>query len=163
MNDTSTITHGYIIITYNVMSFFALFFHVFTGAVKQRLILFIFQIFSCKFLKDLISRCFFCGKLAKNSIQQCFCHIIAPLTMQIALPNLKNLEIDLLKGTATAYVIGVVDVMGRADKIIAQHRGYGQIWILLAAAIIYFLINVVIELVFNSLTRHYSRHERGIA
>lgn len=53
--------------------------------------------------------------------------------------------------------------MGRADKIIAQHRGYGQIWILLAAAIIYFLINVVIELVFNSLTRHYSRHERGIA
>ena len=51
----------------------------------------------------------------------------------------------------------------RADKIIAQHRGYGQIWILLAAAIIYFLINVVIELVFNSLTRHYSRHERGIA
>lgn len=83
--------------------------------------------------------------------------------MQIALPNLKNLEIDLLKGTATAYVIGVVDVMGRADKIIAQHRGYGQIWILLAAAIIYFLINVVIELVFNSLTRHYSRQERGIA
>ena len=63
---------------------------------------------------------------------------------QIALPNLKNLEIDLLKGTATAYVIGVVDVMGRADKIIAQHRGYGQIWILLAAAILYFLINVVI-------------------
>ena len=94
---------------------------------------------------------------------QCFCHVIAPLTMQIALPNLKNLEIDLLKGTATAYVIGVVDVMGRADKIIAQHRGYGQIWILLAAAIIYFLVNVVIELVFNSLTRHYSRHERGIA
>ena len=94
---------------------------------------------------------------------QCFRHVIAPLTMQIALPNLKNLEIDLLKGTATAYVIGVVDVMGRADKIIAQHRGYGQIWILLAAAIIYFLINVVIELVFNSLTRHYSRHERGIA
>ena len=94
---------------------------------------------------------------------QCFRHVIAPLTMQIVLPNLKNLEIDLLKGTATAYVIGVVDVMGRADKIIAQHRGYGQIWILLAAAIIYFLINVVIELVFNSLTRHYSRHERGIA
>ena len=94
---------------------------------------------------------------------QCFRHVIAPLTMQIALPNLKNLEIDLLKGTATAYVIGVVDVMGRADKIIAQHRGYGQIWILLAAAILYFLINVVIELVFNSLTRHYSRHERGIA
>ena len=77
MNDTSTITHGYIIITYNVMSFFTLFLHEFTGTVKQRLILFIFQVFSCKFFKDLISRRFFCGKLAKNCIQQCFCHIIS--------------------------------------------------------------------------------------
>ena len=74
----------------------------------------------------------------------------------------KNLEIDLLKGTAVAYVIGVVDVMGRADKIIAQHRGYGQIWILLAAALIYFVINVGIEVVFNGLTRYFRRHERGI-
>ncbi|MDO4633444.1 MAG: amino acid ABC transporter permease [Eubacteriales bacterium] len=94
---------------------------------------------------------------------QCFWHVTAPLTMQIALPNLKNLEIDLLKGTAVAYVIGVVDVMGRADKIIAQHRGYGQIWILLAAAVIYFLINVAIEVIFNWLTAFFSRHERGIA
>jgi L-cystine transport system permease protein len=93
---------------------------------------------------------------------QCFYHVIAPLTLQIVLPNLKNLEIDLLKGTAVAYVIGVVDVMGKADKIIANHRGYGQIWILLAAALIYFIINVIIELVFNGLTRYFSRHERGI-
>lgn len=92
---------------------------------------------------------------------QCFYHVIAPLTMEIALPNLKNLEIDLLKGTAVAYVIGVVDVMGRADKIIAQHRGYGQIWILLAAALIYFVINVGIEVVFNGLTKYFRRHERG--
>ncbi|MCC8066304.1 MAG: amino acid ABC transporter permease [Clostridiales bacterium] len=93
---------------------------------------------------------------------QCFWYVTAPLTLQVALPNLKNLEIDLLKGTAVAYVIGVVDVMGRADKIIALHRGYGQIWILLAAAVIYFLINVVIELVFNLLTEYFSRYERGL-
>lgn len=94
---------------------------------------------------------------------QCFWRVIAPLTLQVALPNLKNLEIDLLKGTATAYVIGVVDVMGRADKFIAQHRGYGQLWILLAAGLVYFLINVAVELVFNLLTRYFSRHERRIA
>ena len=95
--------------------------------------------------------------------RQCFLKVIAPQTLQVALPNLKNLEIDLLKGTATAYVIGVVDVMGRASKIISLHKGYGQIWVLLAAAVLYFLINVVVEIVFNLLTRYFSRHERSIA
>ncbi|MBQ5375622.1 MAG: ABC transporter permease subunit, partial [Lachnospiraceae bacterium] len=66
---------------------------------------------------------------------QNFIYVIAPCTLKVALPNLKNLEIDLLKGTATAYVIGVVDVMGRADKFIALHRGYGQLWILMAAGL----------------------------
>lgn len=94
---------------------------------------------------------------------QCFRRVIAPQTLKIALPNLKNLEIDLLKGTATAYVIGVIDVMGRADKFISQHRGYGQIWILLGAGLVYFLINVLIELVFNRLTGYFSRGERSIA
>ncbi len=94
---------------------------------------------------------------------QCFWHVIAPQTLRIALPNLKNLEIDLLKGTATAYVIGVIDVMGRANKFISQHRGYGQIWILLGAGIVYFLINVIIEWVFNLLTRYFSRGERSLA
>lgn len=91
---------------------------------------------------------------------QCFCHVIAPQTLQIALPNLKNLEIDLLKGAATAYVIGAIDVMGAAQRIISQHRGYGQIWILLAAAALYFVMNVVIEAVFNLLTYICNRHER---
>ena len=94
---------------------------------------------------------------------QCFWHVIAPQTLKIALPNLKNLEIDLLKGTATAYVIGVIDVMGRANKFISQHRGYGQIWILLAAGLVYFIVNVLIEFVFNMLTRYYSRGERSLA
>ena len=91
---------------------------------------------------------------------QCFFRVFAPQTLQIALPNLKNLEIDLLKGTATAYVIGSMEVMGAAQYIISQHRGYGQIWVLLAAAVLYFVINIVIELVFNRLTYFYSRHER---
>ena len=94
---------------------------------------------------------------------QCFWRVIAPQTLRIALPNLKNLEIDLLKGTATAYVIGVIDVMGRADKFISQHRGYGQIWILLGAGLVYFLINVALEWVFNLLTRYFGRGERSIA
>ena len=93
---------------------------------------------------------------------QCFWHVIAPQTLQIALPNLKNLEIDLLKGTATAYIIGAMDVMGGAKTIISLHQGYGQIWVLLAAAVIYFIINVVIEVLFTWLTRVYSRHEGGV-
>lgn len=93
---------------------------------------------------------------------QCFWKVIVPQTLQIALPNLKNLEIDLLKGSATAYVIGAMDIMGGAQYIIAQHRGYGQIWVLLAAAALYFVINVVIEFTFNRFTKFYSRHERAV-
>lgn len=92
---------------------------------------------------------------------QCLFYVIAPQTLQTALPNLKNLEIDLLKGTALAYTIGAVEVMGYANTLIALKSGVGRMWILLAAAIIYFLINTVLELFFNLLTRHYSRYERS--
>jgi L-cystine transport system permease protein len=94
---------------------------------------------------------------------QCLYKIIVPQTLQIALPNLKNLEIDLLKGTALAYIIGVVDVMGFANALSATHMGYGRLWILLMAAIIYFAINVLIEVFFRLLTAYYSKHERGLA
>ena len=90
---------------------------------------------------------------------QCFWRLIAPQTLQVALPNLKNLEIDLLKGSAVAYAIGVIDIMGKANNIIALHRGYGQIWVLLAVAVIYFIFNVLLELTFNCLTQFFSRHE----
>lgn len=92
---------------------------------------------------------------------QNFIYVIAPCTLKVALPNLKNLEIDLLKGTATAYVIGVVDVMGRADKFIALHRGYGQLWILLAAGLLYFIINVAVEFSFRGFEGALSKAERG--
>lgn len=92
---------------------------------------------------------------------QNFIYITVPNTLQIALPNLKNLEIDLLKGTAMAYVIGVVDVMGRANKFVALHRGYGQIWILLAAGIVYFMINVFVEVIFRVIERTLRKEERS--
>lgn len=92
---------------------------------------------------------------------QCFVRVIAPQTLETALPNLKNLEIDLLKGTAVAYVIGCNDIMGKADHIISHHRGYGQIWILLAAALLYFLINVIVELFFHLLYKRSRRYAGG--
>lgn len=94
---------------------------------------------------------------------QCFIHIIVPQTLQIALPNLKNLEIDLLKGTALAYTIGAVEILGYANRIIAINSGVGRMWILFAAAILYFLINIVLEILFNLLTKHYSKYERSLA
>lgn len=92
---------------------------------------------------------------------QAFIYITVPNTLKIALPNLKNLEIDLLKGTATAYVIGVIDVMGRANKYVSQHKGYGQIWILLAAGLVYFIINVLVEVTFRLIERFLRKSERS--
>lgn len=93
---------------------------------------------------------------------QCFIHVIVPQTLNIALPNLKNLEIDLLKGTALAYTIGAVEVLGYANTLIAIQSGVGRMWILFAAAIIYFVINVALEIIFNLLTKYYSKYERSL-
>ena len=93
---------------------------------------------------------------------QCFIHIIIPQTLQIALLNLKNLEIDLLKGTALAYTIGVTEVMGYADRMIALNAGVGRMWILGMAAIIFFLLCALLELGFNLLNRYFNKYERSI-
>ena len=77
MNDTGTITHRYIVICCNKMSFLFLFCCCLSCACEERLIFFVFQIFSDIFLKNFVRRCLFGTKFAENFVKQCFCHIIS--------------------------------------------------------------------------------------
>lgn len=90
---------------------------------------------------------------------QNFVHVIAPQTMKVALLNIKNLEIDVLKDTSVAYTIGAVEIMGYANRMIALRSGLGQLWILGAAAVIYFVMCAVLEIAFNLMVRRISRYE----
>lgn len=86
-------------------------------------------------------------------------HVIAPQTLRTALPNLKNLAIDVLKDTSIAYVIGAVELLGYARTVVAARYGIGQLWILGAAAALYFILCALVELAFDLASRRIARHE----
>ena len=69
MNDTGTITHSYIVICCNEVSFLFLFCCCLSCTCKKRLIFFVFQIFTNIFLKYFVCRCFFGPKFAENFIK----------------------------------------------------------------------------------------------
>ena len=78
MNHAGTICQGNVRIAGYIVGFLILFFTDIHCTVKQRLIRLVFQIFTCVGFQHFIGGSFriFRIQLAKNSIQQSFCHII---------------------------------------------------------------------------------------
>lgn len=97
-----------------------------------------------------------------NRVQN-FIHVIAPQTLKVAVLNLKNLEIDVLKDTSVAYTIGTVEILGSAKAIISAQYGTGQLWILGLVAIIYFVLCSLIEVGFTFASHRMERYERRYA
>ena len=92
---------------------------------------------------------------------QNFVHVIAPQTMKVAILNLKNLEIDVLKDTSVAYTIGAIEILGYANRVIPNQFGAGQLWILGAAAIIYFVLCALLEIGFSTASNRMARYEKA--
>ncbi|MDR1319132.1 MAG: amino acid ABC transporter permease [Treponema sp.] len=63
--------------------------------------------------------------------------IIIPQGVFIALPNLGNTVISLLKEGSLAFTIGLIDVMGRAKIIISLNYGARALEIYIALALVY--------------------------
>ena len=80
-----------------------------------------------------------------------FWHIMLPQTAVLALPNFGNSVINLLKEGALAYTIGLIDMIGKGNLIIAQNYGAYGIEIYLACMIIYWLMSIGIEKAFGLL------------
>ena len=80
-----------------------------------------------------------------------FWHIMLPQTAVLALPNFGNSVINLLKEGALAYTIGLIDMIGKGNLIIAQNFGAYGIEIYLACMIIYWLMSIGIEKAFGLL------------
>ncbi|XID90913.1 amino acid ABC transporter permease [Paenibacillaceae bacterium WGS1546] len=87
--------------------------------------------------------------------------IIMPQAFVVALPNMGNIFINLIKGTSLAFAIRVVEVMAQA-KIIAGD-GYRYLEMYVVASLIYWAICWICERLFSRLETAYSRHERKIA
>ncbi len=85
-------------------------------------------------------------------------HIVAPLALRLALPAYGNDMISLLKGTALASTITLLDVTGVARNIVAKTFAPYEIFI--SAAIVYLAMTWVIQRLVALAERRLSRSLR---
>ena len=74
-----------------------------------------------------------------------FRRIILPQASVVALPNIINSILTLLKEGSLAYTIGLIDVMGKANLLIAMNYEAHALETLLALSFIYWSISITIE------------------
>lgn len=78
---------------------------------------------------------------------QAFRRIIFPEAFEVAFPGLGNSIISLVKGTSLAFTTSVVEMTAQARIIGGRTYRYFEAYI--ALAIIYWLITIILEVVFN--------------
>ena len=84
---------------------------------------------------------------------QTFRHVILGQAALVALPNFGNATINLLKEGSLAYTIGLIDMIGKGNLIIAQNFGAYGIEVYLAALLIYWVLVLLLEQVFAAVEK----------
>ncbi|KRL27011.1 amino acid ABC superfamily ATP binding cassette transporter, membrane protein [Limosilactobacillus frumenti DSM 13145] len=84
-----------------------------------------------------------------------FWQIIIPQAAMIALPNIENLVVGLVKATSLVYVIGLYDLYNQASNLSNQTAGLHQLQIFVLLALTYWLLVLVIEALFRLIRRRY--------
>lgn len=93
---------------------------------------------------------------------QAYRRIIFPQALVVALPNLGNGMIALLQEGALAYTIGLIDVVGKANLIIASNINAHALEIFIALAIIYWVLSLIIEKFFSILEKFFSKGKKTL-
>lgn len=88
---------------------------------------------------------------------QSFFRIVLPQAFVVAIPNLGNSFISLLKEGSLAYTIGLIDIMGKGNLIIGLNYGAYGLETYIALAIIYWALTLIIEGIFKLLEKRFSR------
>lgn len=91
------------------------------------------------------------------SPQQAFFRVMLPQAAVIALPNFGNSVINLMKESALAYTIGLIDLLGRTNLIIAKNYGAYGIELYVACLLIYWGLSLVIEQAFLRMESYLDR------
>jgi putative amino-acid transport system permease protein len=86
---------------------------------------------------------------------QIFSHIVFPQAFRVAIPSLGNSFVDLVKGSSMAFTIGVRELMASANLTgVATYKFFEAFF---AAAIIYWIITMFINLVQKRLEQYLSK------
>ena len=88
---------------------------------------------------------------------QSLVRIILPQALVVALPNLANIFIGLIKATSLAFAVKVIDIMAVAKIVSAE--GYRFMEMYLGAAIIYWVICFALERLFAVMEKKLRRYE----
>lgn len=93
---------------------------------------------------------------------QAYRRIIFPQAFVVALPNFGNGLISVLQEGALAYTIGFIDIVGKANLIIANNYNTHMLEIYIALAAIYWVLSIAIEKVFSLLEKAFSKGTRTL-
>lgn len=82
---------------------------------------------------------------------QTMLHIVAPQALRVAMPMLGTTFISLFQATALAYMVGVLDMVGKAQSLgaISGHTLEGYV----CCAAVFALLSLVLERVFGMINR----------
>jgi len=89
--------------------------------------------------------------------------IILPQAFIAALPNLGNAAISLLKDTALAFSIGIIDIMGQVRLILGNNYGIGMFEIYVTISLVYWSMCIVIEITVSYLEKHLKKGRVSIS
>jgi L-cystine transport system permease protein len=79
--------------------------------------------------------------------------IVFPQAFAVALPNFGNSFLALIKEGSLAYTIGLLDVMGKANLMVANNFNAHALEIYIALSIIYWIISIAAEQLFLKLEK----------
>lgn len=86
--------------------------------------------------------------------------IILPQALKVGLPNIGNHFIALLKDTSLAFAASVPEIIGMAKIIAGRTSRFFEVYIV--AALLYWMICIVLEKLMAVLEKRLRRNERGI-
>ena len=93
---------------------------------------------------------------------QAFFRIILPQAFRIAIPNLGNTVVVLLKEGSLGYTIGLMDVMGGANQLNALTYQNNILEIFFGLALIYWILSIIIDKLFQWWERAASTDARDL-
>ncbi len=94
--------------------------------------------------------------LGMNPLQT-FRRVIFPQGAVVALPNLTNMSLEQMKNTSIAAVIGVYDILARAQQLAKNNYGSGQMELYLTVGVIFWILGLIILMLSNMATRKLSK------
>ena len=83
------------------------------------------------------------AKSVGMTVAQTMLRIVLPEAIVVAIPNLGNSIISLLKGTSLAYTVTIMDVMGAAKAVAGRNLRYFEVYI--AVSLIYWACSLILE------------------